>query len=41
MAVYFDRRADAGDFLTLTASNGKQDTGPFIDLVRVTLDCSA
>jgi hypothetical protein len=41
VAVYFDWRADAGDFLHLTASNGKQDAGPFIDLVRVTLDCSA
>jgi hypothetical protein len=41
VAVYFDWRADAGDFLALTASNGKADAGPLVDLVRVTLDCAA
>jgi hypothetical protein len=41
VAVYFAWRADAGDFLTLTASNGKADAGPFVDLLRVTLDCAA
>ena len=41
VAVYFDWRADAGDFLTLTASNGKENARPFVDLLRVTVDCAA
>jgi hypothetical protein len=41
VAVYFDWRADAGDILTLTASNGKEHAGPFIELLRVILDCAA
>jgi hypothetical protein len=40
-AVYFDWRADAGDFLTLTASNGKQNAGPLVELLRVTVECTA
>jgi hypothetical protein len=41
VAAYFDWRADAGDYLTLTASNGKENAGPFVELLRVTLECTA
>ncbi len=41
VAVHFDWRADAGDFPRLTAGSGKRDAGPFVDLLRVTLDRAA
>jgi hypothetical protein len=41
VAVYFDWRADAGDFLTLLKPPGStpETTRTFVEMLRVTRDC--